>query len=171
MPRIATALTVRQVKNLVHTPGKHAVGGVPGLTLLVTARKNGIGCTASWILRLQTKSTNTQMGLGPYPSVSLEEARRRGRDAWAKLKQGKDPVHEEREVAVLVPKESAARKTVFSDVFQDWLAWAKTNHGWKYPEYRATTTSQEYSLYLEDTIGKDAVADLDVSDVASLLLS
>jgi integrase len=48
--------------------------------------------SVSWILRYRLKPLRRSMGLGPYPLVSLEEARKRRDEARRKLTEGVDPL-------------------------------------------------------------------------------
>jgi len=48
------------------------------------------------VLRVQVGTKRRDIGLGPYPEVTLSEARQRARDAKAKIRQGIDPAAERR---------------------------------------------------------------------------
>ena len=61
-------LTDRTVKTAA--PGRHMDGTVRGLSLLVWPTGG-----RSWVLRFQLKGVRRDMGLGPYPEVTLAEAR------------------------------------------------------------------------------------------------
>ena len=63
-------LTDRTVKTA--PAGRHMDGTVRGLSLLVKPTGG-----RSWVLRYQHKGVRRDMGLGPYPEVSLAEARER----------------------------------------------------------------------------------------------
>ena len=85
MPRIAkelSALVVGKIKS----SGWTAVGGVPGLGLQVA------GESKSWVLRLSIGGRRPEMGLGPYPEVSLAMARSRAAVERAKVRQGINPI-------------------------------------------------------------------------------
>lgn len=71
MPRIAKQLSDRAVA-AIKTEGRHPVGGVAGLHLRVTGEGH-----RGWVLRLQVGEKRTDYGLGPYPEVSLVDARER----------------------------------------------------------------------------------------------
>src|SRR3954453_8041598 len=62
-------LTDRTVKSAA--AGRHMDGTVRGLSLLVKPTGG-----RSWGLRFQHKGQRRDMGLGPYPEVSLAEARK-----------------------------------------------------------------------------------------------
>jgi integrase len=71
-------------------PGRYSDGSVKGLMLMV--RPSG---ARSWMLRYQIGGRRRDMGLGPYPEVSLADARERALEARRVLKRdGKDPLAE-----------------------------------------------------------------------------
>ncbi|MEM9739130.1 MAG: integrase arm-type DNA-binding domain-containing protein [Pseudomonadota bacterium] len=77
-------LTVRAVGSL-NTPGMHSDGG--GLYLKVL----GSGAR-SWIFRYRRAGRRRDMGLGPWPTVSLKDARIMAQEASALLMTGADPI-------------------------------------------------------------------------------
>lgn len=88
MPKKAPELTAAQVRRLSE-PGHHAVGGVAGLALQVTASG-----ARSWILRAMVGGRRRDIGLGGYPDVTLAQARERAREARDQIARGIDPVAE-----------------------------------------------------------------------------
>jgi integrase len=88
MARRADELGALQVKR-ISSKGMHAVGGVPGLYLHVT----GSG-SRSWILRLTVVGKRHELGLGPYPEVSLANAREEGLRLRQKVRAGENPASE-----------------------------------------------------------------------------
>ena len=79
------ALTQMAVKNLA--AGKHPDG--QGLWLVKRSKVQG-----RWMLRLSIASKRREMGLGPWPDVSLAEARDRAAEARYKVRDGIDPINE-----------------------------------------------------------------------------
>jgi len=70
MPKRARELSAQEVAHLSEE-GRHAVGGiVPGLHLRIEG-----GCR-SWVLRKAVNGKRRDLGLGPYPMVSLSNARK-----------------------------------------------------------------------------------------------
>lgn len=69
--------------------GMHAVGGVSGLHLQVSD-KGG----RSWLLRARVGTKRREIGLGPYPEVSLAAARGKAAAAKEAIRAGIDPVQE-----------------------------------------------------------------------------
>src|SRR5688572_29061531 len=70
-------------------PGYYADGG--GLYLQISPSK-----TKSWIFRFALKKRTREMGLGPFPGVSLAQARQKAADARSLTAEGKDPIEEKR---------------------------------------------------------------------------
>ena len=88
MPKIAPPLTDLQVRRIVRI-GWHAVGGVAGLLLQVRKpAKEGAQIPRSWILRVKVGDQRQPIGLGPYPQVSLAEAREQAKKLVVQAKQG-----------------------------------------------------------------------------------
>ena len=79
MPKIARERSALEVKHLTR-PGWHAVGGVAGLLLQVRQPvQEGAVPPRSWILRVHSAGSRHVIGLGPYPQVSLAQAREQAR--------------------------------------------------------------------------------------------
>lgn len=79
------SLSVMQVKN--SGPGKYADGH--GLWLVKRTKSAG-----KWIVRLVVQGKRREMGLGPWPDVSIAEARDRAAAARKMLRSGIDPIIE-----------------------------------------------------------------------------
>ena len=84
-------LTAGFVKK-IDTPGRYSDGGRGGfgLFLLVRPRAGG-GCRRSWGQRLLINGRPTNLGLGPFPLVSLAEARETAFQNRRAVWQGRDP--------------------------------------------------------------------------------
>ena len=76
--------------------------GGHGLTLRVTARARG-GVAKNWVQRLRWHGVPLNLGLGPHPIVTLEEARDAALDNARKVRHGVDPRAERRAAAPAVP--------------------------------------------------------------------
>ena len=83
MARGLNKLTASMVK--AAGPGKYSDGG--GLWLY---RRNEGG--AQWFLRVHVHGRRREMGLGPYPAVSLKEARAEADNCRVLVRQGIDPI-------------------------------------------------------------------------------
>ena len=82
---IYNALNPLKARNLV--AGKYADG--QGLWLVKRDRQAG-----KWILRLTIYGRRREMGLGPWPDVSIAEARERAQAARRRVRDGTDPIEE-----------------------------------------------------------------------------
>ncbi len=100
MPKIAKELSPLEVKRLSFRvdPGtgeaieaRYPVGGVSGLLLRITATGS-----KQWILRVKIGNRRPDMGLGPYPEISLAQARDKAREVKEKIRNGIDPLEERR---------------------------------------------------------------------------
>ena len=75
----------------VKAPGRYGDGwGSYGLSLLVKLRAHG-GVSKSWAQRLQMNGKGCNLGLGPYPIVTLSEARELAIENRRAVQQGRDP--------------------------------------------------------------------------------
>ncbi|WP_168383290.1 tyrosine-type recombinase/integrase [Acinetobacter indicus] len=92
-----SALSVAKIK----TTGRHSVGGVDGLCLNVE------GNSRVWILRAvvgkrldkegKLKPHRRDIGIGPYPEVSLAEARAKATELRLQIRSGIDPIAHKQE--------------------------------------------------------------------------
>jgi integrase len=159
MPKRAKEMSALEVKRLEH-PGKgrnvtFAVGGVSGLLLQITPSD-----AKSWLLRYVMHDKRREMGLGPYPDVTLAQARDRAREARDAIWRGLDPVEEKQ--AKATPKQSLT----FAKAVDKFLA-AKLD------EFRNEKHRKQWratlDTYAAETLGKMPVAEIDVHDVLKTL--
>lgn len=85
---IFATLNPMKAKNL--GPGKYADG--QGLWLIKRSRQSG-----KWVLRLMIGGRRREMGLGPWPDISIADARTRASDARRTVRDGIDPITEREE--------------------------------------------------------------------------
>ena len=78
-------LTDRTVRTAA--PGRHGDDAVRGLMLVVW--RSG---ARSWILRYQLHGRRRDMGLGPYPEITLARAREKALEVRRHVKEGRDPL-------------------------------------------------------------------------------
>lgn len=90
MPKVAKELSPLTVGRLA-SPGLHAVGGVNGLALSISDTG-----ARSWVLRVTIGNRRREMGLGNYPSVTVADARKVAREARDLIRQGIDPIEQQR---------------------------------------------------------------------------
>ncbi len=90
MPVVARELTAPEVA-AISVPGTHAVGGVTGLCLQVTATG-----ARSWLLRITVDHRRREFGLGAYPTVTVLAARHAARAVRERIGNGADPTLQRR---------------------------------------------------------------------------
>ena len=152
MPRRAAGLTVKAIE--MKPRGHHADGG--GLWLKVT--KTG---TRSWIFRYVSGPNRHDLGLGPWPDISLAEARDRAAAQRRLRLDGKDPMTERSAGRV-------AKQTV--KTFEECAtALIKSQEaGWRNAKHAAQWTAT-LETYVYPTLGKLAVASIDTPHVMKCL--
>lgn len=128
-----------------------------GLSLIV--RPTG---SKSWGLRYRFGGLDRTLGLGPYPEVTLAEARERRDDARSLLRRGIDPAEhrdaEERKRALRVGNS-------FEEVAADWL---KVQRG-KWTERTEATTTKRLTTFVHPWIGTTPAADVGAQEVLALI--
>lgn len=166
MPKIARELTALEVKRLTR-PGWHAVGGVAGLLLQVTEpRQSGAPTPRSWILRYRHGDKREVVGLGPYPQISLADARELARKLSLDIRAGINPVVKKREERSALLAQAAKQKTFkeCADAYMDAHASDYTND--KHRKQWASTLE----TYAYPIIGDLMVADIAMRNVLEVLL-
>ena len=83
--------TLNQMKAKSLAAGKFADG--QGLWLVKRSKTGG-----KWVLRVTIHGKRREMGLGPWPDVSIAEAREQAAEARRKLREGVDPIVERQKV-------------------------------------------------------------------------
>lgn len=159
MPKIAPPLTDMQVRRKT-SPGRYAVGGVAGLLLQVID-----ALSRSWILRTMLGRRRVEIGLGPYPAVSLADAREKARRYKAMIAEGVDPLQQRRGQRAALLKlqqraitfDEATRR--FLDAKSDEFTNAKHRAQW----------SSTLTEYASPALGKMLVADITADDVYAVL--
>jgi len=150
MPKIAKELTAVEVRRISHA-GKHAVGGVPGL-LLQCGEHNA----RSWVLRTKVGARRREIGLGPFPEVTLADARAAAREIRAKIRDGIDPVQERRAArAALVAAEAKSIK--FREAAEKFLAMKKNEFRNSKHRQQWTATLETYAFPVIGNLPVDAV--------------
>ena len=129
--RVESAVAVRNVK----TPGRHFAGETLYLMVWPSGRK-------SWVQRLTIEGKRADLGLGPYPAVTLAQARQKAR--------------ENRSLA----------KSVFEELARKHIA--ENLHSWKNAKHRAQWLST-LETYTFPTIGSLKVNEITRRQVVDLL--
>lgn len=170
MPVKAKELSAIQVRRLSNV-GYHAVGGVAGLHLQVTASG-----AKSWVLRYTTGEILTSksgkpfyrrrdLGLGGFPDVTLEQARDKAREAKEKLTKGIDPIQEKRSQRQALIASQGKVKT-FDEC-------ATIVHKMKAQEFKNAKHIDQWintlDTYASPVIGKMAISDIEISHIVKVL--
>jgi integrase len=119
----------------------------------------------SWLFQYSSKGKERQYGLGPYPRVSLKQARKKAEDARAMLEKGDDPIDERQAArqAAIVPE---VKSVSFAEVAVDYIV-AQTP-GWK-NEKHAEQWTNTLTTYAMPVIGKLDVADIKTAHILKIL--
>lgn len=105
MPKQAVELGPLAVRRLLR-PGRHMVGGVAGLALLVDGPES-----RRWVLRTMVAGKRRDLGLGAFPGVTLADARAKAAQLREQIRQGVDPVAEARAKRAALAAERAKAMT------------------------------------------------------------
>lgn len=153
----AHKLTPLQVKNLKDA-GTYGDGA--GLMIKVTP-----GGSKSWIHRYMFKGADRWMGLGPYPDVSLAEARELAAANRRKLRAGIDPLGEKKAERAQI-KEEKAQAVTFAWCAKQYIDAHRAS--WSNPK-SAQQWENTLATYTGPFIGEMAVAKVDTADVLKVL--
>jgi len=135
-------LSVKEIEKRAKTAGTHAVGGCRGLYL--QCKNGGI----SWILRIMIDGRRREIGLGPYPTLTLENARYKGMDLRRQILAGIDPLAEkqrekqERKIAVAKAITFAECADAYLDAHE--TSWKNAKHR---NQWRNTLTTYAFSIF------------------------
>ncbi len=141
------ALSVRKVETA--KPGRYS--DAHGLMLLVKASG-----ARSWVLRYQIKGRRRDMGLGPWPEISLAMARERAMEARRAIALGQDPLN----------VKAQSKRMDFRNAAEALIA-AKRN-GWRNTKHAAQWSSTlERYVYAE--LGKLEARDITTENVLAVL--
>jgi integrase len=149
-----TALSITRAK----TPGYVHDGG--GLYLQVTAAGS-----RSWIFRFSLAGRRREMGLGPYPGVSLAAARQAASSAHSLVRVGKDPITA-RDAERSRKRLEDARAITFDQAADQFIA--ANEPGWRNGTHRNQWRAS-LGTFASPVIGKMPVADIGVTEVMRVL--
>ena len=149
--RTANRLTALKVAKL-KVPGLYEDGA--GLRLVMTATG-----TKRWVLRLTINGCRVERGLGVWPDVSLDDARRKAVPMRQAAKDGIDIRKEQRRI-------SKAKGVSFTQAFEDFFAIRKQHlsNGKHVQQWQNTMRD-----YVFPAIGKRPVADITAGEVIDVL--
>jgi integrase len=154
MPRQTDKLTALSVKNEKRV-GRYGDGNGLWLQVQSADRK-------SWLFRYSFEKKPREMGLGPYPRVSLAEAREKARQQRNILRQGIDPLAERRPVL----SNATVRALCFRDAAEALIGDKRS--GWRNAKHTAQWTST-LARYAYPTIGPKLARDVTLEDVLTIL--
>ena len=148
-PKTLTAAFAKRVA----TPGRYGDGrGSHGLSLLVKATSTG-RWSKTWSQRLRVNGSQVHLGLGPYPLVTLAEAREACFENARLARQGHDP-----RVFVAVPTFAEAVEAVVEMHRSGWKPGSRSEQQWR----------ASLGTYCE-AIGDRPVDTLGVADILGVL--
>ena len=156
------ARTLQRLNSLALTrakrPGYYADGG--GLYLQVTPAGS-----RSWIYRFALAGRRREMGLGPFPDVSLADARAAASTARATVKAGRDPIAV-RDAERAGQRLLEARGVTFDAATKQFLGDHETT--WKNEKHRQQWRNT-LTAYASPTLGSLSVASIGTPEITKLL--
>ena len=164
MPKKVKELTALAIKRLEHsgkktTNERHAVGGVSGLMIQITPNHS-----KSWILRTTIANERCVRGLGPYPEMSLAEARTEASKYKQQIKEGIDPRAEKKKAQAAMARENL-RQTSFAQVTEEYIDTQLGDKGVKSQKQWKNTLR----TYAVPVVGNLFVDDIDIHHVLRIL--
>jgi len=168
MPKKAKELSALSVAKIKET-GRYHVGGVDGLCLNVE------GTSRVWILRAvvgkhldkdgKLKPHRRYIGIGPYPEVSLAEARAKATELKLQIRSGIDPiVHQQEQLAKLHVQQ--LRNKTFMECAKVVIA-NKTRE--LKNEKHIGQWSSTLETYIYPTLGNLTISNITKADIAEVL--
>ena len=144
--------------NNTKRPGRYGDGrGGHGLSLLVKQKKHG-GLSKSWSQRVYFNGKPVSIGLGAYPAVTLQLARKMALEKIQIVKAGGDPRNRPSNVPTFA---QAAEKLIASRQW-DWRPGGRTEKLWR-------ASLNKYAMKKLGHKPVDAITTFDVSDVVEPL--
>ena len=140
-----TSKTVESIAKAA-TPGKTNDGD--GLYFQVSQTGG-----TSWIFRYKLDGRGREMGLGPFPAVTLSQARQLAADQRRLLASGNDPLAARdaaKEAKREAERQAAARRTTFEDLAREY----QKAHGGSWSEKWRKGWLRKLELYVFPTMGK-----------------
>lgn len=141
-------LTALEINALPAKARRYADGDGLYIRVAVSGSGDKQRVTKSWVLKYKSPATGMvrYTGLGPYPQISLANARIEAEKARKKVRKGKDPVDQNAKKEQKVQK--AAKTLTFGQCAEKYIAAHK--HGWTNPAHIA----QWHSTFNETKRGK-----------------
>jgi len=153
-------LTDVAIRNAKPGPKPIKLADTGGLHLLVTPAGG-----KHWRLKYRVEGKEKQLAIGPYPQISLSEARKRRDDAKTTLAMGKDPSREKQRDKARTRVES---ENTFKAIAEEYCAKRKRDGGKGWAQ--STASRSEYLLsLLMPSIGNMAINEIEPADVLASL--
>jgi integrase len=119
----------------------------------------------SWVFRFQLDGKRRDMGLGPYPDISLAEARRRATEHRKLRHDGIDPL-EAKKAQRQAQRLSLARGRTFRETAEEFIG--RNEAGWRNAKHRQQWRNT-LATYVYPVLGEFPVAAIDVGLVVQVL--
>ena len=158
MGRQLHKLSTKTVENLKE-PGRYPDGG----NLYFQVTKTGV---RSWLFKFMLAGKAREMGLGPYPTVSLADARARAADARKLKEQGVDPIEAKRPSKESVTTAPEVKKTTFKECAEIYIERHREKHS---NEKHAEQWPSTMQRFVYPFIGDMDVATVDTDHIEAIL--
>ena len=156
-------LTIKTIESLVRSGGVGKTND--GDSLYFQISKAGV---SSWIFRYKLEGKGREMGLGPYPTVSLAKARQLAADQRKVLAAGADPLaarDAERKAKHEADQQAQARRVTFESLATEY----RNAHGSAWSEKWCKGWLRKLELYAFPYIGKLSAAEIQTEQVLKVL--
>jgi integrase len=161
MARLGDRLKAGEVPRLCRVNGMHPDGR--GLYLCVTSPG-----AASWVFRYMLDGKAHMMGLGPFPDVSLRQARQAAERARSLKAQRIDPIDQRRaQRKGATSAASTAKVTTFKAAAERFIK--SKQSGWKHQGKTAGQWRAAFRDWVYPIIGEISVAEVDFQSVLAVL--
>lgn len=123
---------------------------------------------SSWIFRYKREGRSREMGLGPYPAVTLADARQGAADQRKLLAAGVDPLNA-RDLAWEAKRERQRQAEARSKTFRTLAIEFQATHGAGWSEKWRKGWIRKLELYAFPVLGEKPAADVQTEDVLKVL--
>jgi integrase len=151
------SLSAKKIEHLKKV-GYHADGD--NLYLQVTSSN-----AKSWIFRFSFDGKRREMGIGPYPEISLEKARESAIELRRLVKAGTDPI-EQRKADQAAKRAERNNAVTFAYCAKQYIE--SHRHGWKNPKH-AQQWANTLEQYAYPVIGETIIKDVDTALIMRVL--
>jgi integrase len=163
-------LTDADIRSARPDPGKTVKRLLDGdrLYLFASVAANAIDINRTWVFRYEMDEERHDYGIGPYPAVSLAEARRRAAELRLQILDGLDPMQERADLKAerLARKAERIKATTFKDCAE---AYYKIHHkSWTNEKHRKQWASTMRD-YVYPLIGNLNVGDIETAHIEKVL--